>query len=273
VGDTGTGIPRAELPRLFDRFFRVKGARGRTHEGSGIGLSLVRELARLHGGDVRVDSQEGQGSTFTVTLPLGRAHLPAERLRAPRGQESTALVSSAFVEEALRWLPDRGEGGALAAPRSPREQGPDTGARRGRVLAVDDNADMREYLARVLGTVFDVVTAEDGQAALEAVAREGPFDLVLTDVMMPRLGGFGLLKALREAPGTRARRRAWRGWRRARTTTSSSPSPRASWWRARARRWSCRGCAARCCGTRWRRRTCARPCGPATTSSRWRATS
>ena len=202
VEDTGTGIPAEGLPRLFDRFFRVKGARGRSHEGSGIGLSLVRELARLHGGDVRAQSQEGQGTTFTVTLPLGSAHLPAERIRAHRTHESTATGAATFVEESLRWLPDRGADGADSpVPQAARE---DPEAKRGRVLAVDDNADMREYLTRVLGPVFEVVTAEDGEAALETVARRGPFDLVLTDVMMPRLGGFGLLKALREEETTRA---------------------------------------------------------------------
>ncbi|MFP2933248.1 ATP-binding protein, partial [Pyxidicoccus sp. 3LG] len=108
VEDTGTGIPQAALPNLFQRFFRVKGARSRTYEGSGIGLSLVRDLVRLHGGDVRVDSTEGRGTSFTVTLPLGSAHLPADRLRAPRTQESTATGVGAFVDEALRWLPDRG---------------------------------------------------------------------------------------------------------------------------------------------------------------------
>jgi signal transduction histidine kinase len=202
VEDTGTGIPAADLPRLFDRFFRVKGARSRSHEGSGIGLSLVRELARLHGGDVRVDSREGHGTTFTVALPLGHAHLRADRVHGARSQKSTATGAGAFVEEALRWLPDRGEGGAAHA--EPRTEGLSGEARRGRVLAVDDNADLRVYLSRVLGTVFDVVTAEDGEAALEAIARQGPFDLVLTDVMMPRLGGFGLLKALREEPRTRS---------------------------------------------------------------------
>jgi signal transduction histidine kinase len=203
VEDTGTGIPAADLPHLFDRFFRVKGARSRTHEGSGIGLSLVRELARLHGGDVRAASQEGEGTTFTVALPLGNGHLRAERLQAPRVQESTATGAAAFVEEALRWLPDPGVGAkASAQAHSPARSS--TEGRRGRVLAVDDNADMREYLARVLGTLFDVATAEDGQQALEVIARQGPFDLVLTDVMMPRLGGFGLLKALRDEPRTRA---------------------------------------------------------------------
>ncbi|HZI14393.1 MAG TPA: ATP-binding protein, partial [Myxococcus sp.] len=203
VEDTGTGIPGSALPDLFTRFYRVKGARSRTHEGSGIGLSLVRELVKLHGGEVAVASREEEGTTFTVTLPLGWAHLPDGRIGAERTQASTGLGAGAFVEEALRWLPDRGEGGARGKAEAREQEGP-AEARRGRVLAVDDNADMREYLSRVLGTVFEVVTAGDGEAALEAVGQRGPFDLVLTDVMMPRLGGFGLLKALREDPRTRA---------------------------------------------------------------------
>jgi signal transduction histidine kinase len=201
VEDTGTGIPESALPGLFERFYRVKGARSRTHEGSGIGLSLVRELVKLHGGEVGVASREGEGTAFTVTLPLGQAHLPAGRIGARHTRESTGTGAGAFVEEALRWLPDRGEGASAPRASEAREE---RGTTRGRVLAVDDNADMREYLTRVLGTVFEVVTAEDGEAALETVRRQGPFDLVLTDVMMPRLGGFGLLKALREDARTRA---------------------------------------------------------------------
>ncbi|MFP2904273.1 ATP-binding protein [Pyxidicoccus sp. 3LFB2] len=106
------------------------------------------------------------------------------------------------MQEALRWLPDRGAGAGPSV--RPQGETPTPDGKRGRVLAVDDNADMREYLARVLGSMFDVVTAEDGEEALEHLARHGPFDLVVTDVMMPRLGGFGLLKALREEPTTRA---------------------------------------------------------------------
>src|SRR6476660_2866438 len=76
VADTGTGIPQDELPRLFERFHRVEGAKGRTYEGSGIGLALVQELARLHGGNVTVESKFGQGSTLRVKIPAGSAHLP-----------------------------------------------------------------------------------------------------------------------------------------------------------------------------------------------------
>jgi signal transduction histidine kinase len=78
VRDTGTGIPAEELPHLFERFHRVNGAAGRTHEGSGIGLSLVQELVRLHGGTIQVKSRVGQGTSFTIKLPAGFAHLPAE---------------------------------------------------------------------------------------------------------------------------------------------------------------------------------------------------
>ena len=78
--DTGTGIPEAELPHLFERFHRVQGARGRSIEGSGIGLALVQELVKLHGGTVAVESTVGKGSAFTVDLPFGTRHLPTERL-------------------------------------------------------------------------------------------------------------------------------------------------------------------------------------------------
>ena len=106
VSDTGAGIPAAELSHIFERFHRVRGTDSRTHEGTGIGLSLVQELAKIHGGGVQVRSVEGQGATFTVTIPTGHAHLPKERLGGTRSLMSTSLGATPFVEEALRWLPD-----------------------------------------------------------------------------------------------------------------------------------------------------------------------
>src|SRR5262249_52276010 len=76
VRDTGVGIPEAELPHVFERFHRVRGTRARTHEGTGIGLALVEELVRLHGGRVGVESRIGEGSTFTVTVLCGEVHVP-----------------------------------------------------------------------------------------------------------------------------------------------------------------------------------------------------
>ena len=95
VQDTGTGIPEHELPRVFERFHRIEGARGRSFEGSGIGLALIRELAGLHQGSIRVESREGQGSTFTVAIPFGVSHLPRDRVDRERTSPSTALRTTA----------------------------------------------------------------------------------------------------------------------------------------------------------------------------------
>src|SRR5207249_986380 len=107
VRDTGAGIPEEHRERVFERFHRIEGTKSRTYEGTGIGLAFVQELVRLHGGDVRVDSTLGQGSTFTVTIPRGTAHLPIERIHAARSIASTGVRAGAYAEEAQRWLPDQ----------------------------------------------------------------------------------------------------------------------------------------------------------------------
>ena len=106
VRDTGVGIPEDQRTRVFERFHRIEGTQARTYEGTGIGLALVQELIKLHGGHVRVESTVGQGSTFIVTIPLGTAHLPAERIQAARSLASTGIAADAYAEEAQRWLPD-----------------------------------------------------------------------------------------------------------------------------------------------------------------------
>jgi PAS domain S-box-containing protein len=202
VRDTGTGIPASEIPRLFERFNRVKGARGRSYEGSGIGLALVQELVKLHGGTVRIESEVDRGSTFTVTIPLGRDHIPANRIGGAPTLASTGLKGDAYVQEALRWLPERHDV-ADDVPASPLPAGPKRLQRstseqeqRSLILLADDNTDMREYLQRLLREQFEVVAVADGESALEN-ARELRPDLILSDVMMPRLDGFGLLRAVR----------------------------------------------------------------------------
>jgi len=206
VRDTGVGIPAKELPRLFDRFHRVQETRSRTHEGSGIGLALVQELAKLHGGSVQVESTLGEGTTFIVSVPLGKEHLPANRISGNRSLASTALGAAPFVEEALRWLPEAEEPeptvtlplgtDLLPVPCPPGEEAGRGADERPRVLVADDNADMRQYLVRLLAERYDVEAVSNGQAALEAVRKRKP-ELILTDVMMPQLDGFGLLRELR----------------------------------------------------------------------------
>jgi PAS domain S-box-containing protein len=234
VQDTGIGIPAAEQPRLFERFHRVEGAHGRTHEGTGIGLALVQELVKLHSGQVEVESMVDHGSAFTVRLPFGVAHLPRERIGAAPTLASTATSAAAYVEEALRWLPEevgassqyaiasRKEGvrewGVGPSPLSPHSsnftpQASSTlsqhsalstqhSVSRPRVLLADDNADMRDYVRRLLSVYYEVTAVADGREAL-TLALDNPPDLMLSDVMMPRLDGVGLLKALRTDSRTR----------------------------------------------------------------------
>ena len=198
IHDTGVGVPASELPRLFERFHRVEGQRSRSFEGSGIGLALVQELVKLHGGSIRAASEVGKGTTFTISIPYGTSHLSPDRIGTERSPVSTSLRAEAFIEEALRWLP------AAEVPSGPPEdraddtpdllfRGRTDGAR---ILVADDNADMRNYVRRLLGSRWDVETVSDGEEALAAMRARRP-DLVLTDVMMPRIDGFRLLGEIR----------------------------------------------------------------------------
>ena len=205
VADTGIGIAADELPRVFERFHRVQGAWSRSHEGTGIGLALVRELARALGGEVEIASTEGAGTVVTVTINAAPAQLRSDPLEASPDR-SSSRVRAAFTEEATHWTPGLQSGTLDRAQPDPHavRSGGDTqleGARP-RVVWADDNADMRDYVTRLLTEQFDVVSVSDGAAALAAVRERVP-DLVLSDVMMPTLDGIGLLAALRADPHTR----------------------------------------------------------------------
>ena len=214
VEDTGVGIPSAELPRLFERFYRVKDAQGRSFEGSGIGLSLVRELVELHAGTITVKSVLDKGSCFTVAIPTGSAHLPSDRLLTKFAQRReppfgfndnyaelniSSLNANPYVQEALsllqKPLPSEIQPQAVNIPLYCLS------TTTARILLADDNADMRDYLARLLSCCYKVETVADGIAAMDAV-RANPPDLVLSDVMMPGMDGFELLRSLRSTPQT-----------------------------------------------------------------------
>ncbi|MBC7546015.1 MAG: response regulator [Candidatus Sericytochromatia bacterium] len=184
VSDTGVGIAEAELPHIFERFHRIQGAKGRSFEGSGIGLALVQELVKLHGGTITVESRLGEGTCFTASFRLGRAHLAPEHVNAAATLAVTTLAVPEFLSEAANWVHEAPE---IA----------DHALRFGHILLADDNADMRAYVSKLLtARGWAVETVCDGQAALDAARARRP-DLVLTDVMMPGLDGFGLLEALK----------------------------------------------------------------------------
>ncbi|GBE90299.1 ATP-binding protein [Nostoc cycadae] len=201
VRDTGIGIPAEELPRIFERFHRVPTAKGRTYEGSGIGLSLIQELVKLHQGTITVTSIVDRGTSFIISIPTGCDHLPSDRIS---GMTNTSILSptiqasATYIAEALRWLPEesnRDEESSLlpvTCHLSPSSL---------RILLVDDNADMRDYVQRLLSLQYEVETVGDGIAALASIRQKMP-DIVLTDIMMPKLDGFGLLQELRANPET-----------------------------------------------------------------------
>lgn len=200
VSDTGIGIPEDQLDRIFDRFHRVQNVEVRSQEGTGIGLSLVKELVRIHHGHIDVSSKPGKGSTFNVVIPIGKTHLPADRINDSEVLQSTK-GRNVFVEESLQWLPDdaRENSGAVlltSGPAQLRKQKQFT------VLLADDNADMRDYVGRLLSPHYDLVTARNGNEAFEKMHDVKP-DLLLTDIMMPGLDGFGLLQKIRSHPEMR----------------------------------------------------------------------
>jgi len=201
VADTGTGVPEAEMPRLFERFHRIENARSRSNEGSGIGLALVRELVGLHGGTIDAASTEGEGTAFTVRVPFGTAHLPEGSVVSEPAAVRASATADPYVHEAHRWLPVSPEGAADGDGPEGTEAAPlgtDAGpTRSARVLVADDNADMREYLTRILTAGgYEVAAVTDGVEALDAARRRTP-DLVVSDVMMPRLDGLELVSRLR----------------------------------------------------------------------------
>jgi signal transduction histidine kinase len=192
VADTGLGIAPENLEHVFSRFFRLSDPRARGHDGTGIGLALVREIAHLHGGTVEAHSQPGEGTQMVVRIPRGRAHLPADELDDATPSDRVGDAASLFVEDAVGWFegpsPAPGEDRWLSAVTA--------GEAPARVLVVDDNADLRTYLVQLLAPYFEVVTALDGDRALAAAITEPP-DVIVSDVMMPGLDGLELVRALR----------------------------------------------------------------------------
>ena len=190
VEDTGVGIPEKELPHMFERFHRVQNVTGRTYEGTGIGLSLIKELVLLHGGNISVKSKEGKGSVFTVTIPFGKEHLPAEQTY-DTPQELEDVISATYIDEAASLLDNGVSGSNNTVYVEKAASGTAT------ILVVDDNADMRNHIASLLQKHFTVITAVNGMEALHKIRSEEP-SLVLSDIMMPIMDGIQLLKTIKE---------------------------------------------------------------------------
>jgi PAS domain S-box-containing protein len=226
VTDTGIGIAEPDLDLVFDRFRQLSRTdERRSREGAGIGLSLVQQLVSLLGGRVTVDSTEGGGSTFAIELPWGvpAAHSATRPSITPRSVES-------FISEASGWVLrsiDATEAAGVRIDKRPDSSSPIAGSPSGspsgssaastqgsapdspagtvtveverpRLLLVEDNADMRDYTARHLAADYDVVPVGDGREALDRMRLDPPVDIVLADVMMPRMDGLELVREIRD---------------------------------------------------------------------------
>lgn len=201
VSDTGIGIAADQLDKIFNRFYRIENTRGRSQEGTGIGLAMVKELVRLHHGTIQVGSEQGKGSTFTVAIPMGKEHLAADKIVATPADLLAAGHAVAFVEEAKKWGQAPGTIDIQDAYNDALIHQPNGTVGKHTVLLADDNSDMREYVYKLLSTRFNVITAVDGEDAFHKALLHEP-GLLLSDIMMPKLDGLGLLKKLRSNTAT-----------------------------------------------------------------------
>lgn len=193
VSDTGIGMDEDQLEKIFERFYRVNSQGGRSQEGTGIGLAMVKELVHLHNGDIRVESKKNQGSTFIVSIPLNEPSVDSKGNRNHKDRNSK--LRRAFVEEASKWdtIGNRQTEPTNIKPSVTRKQ---------TVIVADDNHDMRSYITRILSDQFSVVSVNNGEEAF-AHAKELLPDIIISDIMMPKLDGFGLLQALKANFSTR----------------------------------------------------------------------
>jgi PAS domain S-box-containing protein len=194
VADTGVGIPEKELPKMFERFHRVPQITGRTYEGSGIGLSLVKELVRLHGGTISVESREGQGSTFTVTIPYGKDHVDTSQITESE-EDPAGVMANLYVEESVTMLDTVSTESKMSTITDLKSDLPES------ILVVDDNADLRQHIQMILDKKYEVITAINGLDALNKIKEKIP-SLVLSDIMMPTMDGIQLLRELKRNEAT-----------------------------------------------------------------------
>jgi signal transduction histidine kinase len=190
VIDTGVGIAEADIRRIFQRFATIQNTRSRTSEGTGIGLALVKEMVKMHGGRIIAKSKQDSGSEFIVRLPKGKAHLPAEKVQ----DSAEVLITSSvpyYLEELKSWAKtgadpdDKSQAAMNAAGLKPT------------VLVVDDNSDMRMYMRSVLDSRCTVLLAENGVKALQILDQGTMPEAIIADLMMPEMNGYELLATLK----------------------------------------------------------------------------
>jgi signal transduction histidine kinase/DNA-binding response OmpR family regulator/ligand-binding sensor domain-containing protein len=194
VKDTGIGIPRENLARIFDRFFQVGDFKGKGHKGTGIGLALANEIILLHHGTIDVHSQEGLGTEFVIGLPLGTDHFAPDKIVETHEEPFDASDKKGFYN-----LYPNGDDEVDIGELVPVTEEKETGTtEKPIILVIEDNADVRQYIRKPLGEEgFTVIEAGDGSEGIKKARKFMP-DLIVSDIMMPELDGYEMCEALKK---------------------------------------------------------------------------
>jgi DNA-binding response OmpR family regulator/anti-sigma regulatory factor (Ser/Thr protein kinase) len=183
VSDSGIGIPKEQFDKIFDRFYQVDGSHTREQEGTGIGLSLTKDLIELHKGKIEVESEEGRGTIFRLIFPLGKDHLhPDEICEEELEIDNYELKESDGFDHYFRhksYTTDEMESTGKPV-----------------LLIVEDNPDVRKYISMILGDYYQIIEAEDGEEGLKTSIDKIP-DLIISDIMMPKMDGFKMCTILK----------------------------------------------------------------------------
>jgi PAS domain S-box-containing protein len=188
VRDTGIGIPKDKLPALFQRFQQVDSSATRKFEGTGLGLSLVKEFAQIMGGDVSVESVEGEGSRFIIRLPKSSDRVaPLRDIELAEDHAQAAQSARSYLRSTPSPASARGTAVSPDASGKPR------------LVLAEDNPDMRAYIVELLEGEHEITAVENGKLALEAIRKAAP-DLIITDIMMPEMDGLELVRRVKGEP-------------------------------------------------------------------------
>ena len=186
IRDSGIGILKEKIPKIFDRFYQVDGSHTREQEGTGIGLSLTKELVELHKAKIDVESEEGKGTTFTISIPLGKEHLKPEEICE---EEKEKEYEKELIDLSIEEYVDRKEKHVGEIDYMEKSELPI-------LLIVEDNSDVRNYIKNNLDEDYRIVEAIDGVDGWNKSIEQVP-DLIVSDVMMPKMDGFKLCDKLK----------------------------------------------------------------------------
>ncbi|ASQ44800.1 ATP-binding protein [Legionella clemsonensis] len=188
IRDSGTGIPKEQLPFIFDRFHQIDSSSTRAYEGTGIGLTVVKQFVELLQGTISVESDVGRGTTFRIDLPARFA----KRSQSPKKEITAQATDSSF---------ENFKTGFFTGPTAATTQSTQTKSHLPWLVLADDNPDIRSYIVSLLKDKFNIITVDNGKAALDEINKSNPH-VILSDIMMPLLDGYELTKILKSQKET-----------------------------------------------------------------------